>query len=215
MDQVRELSLVDSSSRKRQWRVTVLADRLRLAPEDAPENHELLRTEAGTRLLLHSSFPMGKTLVAKVPKPVIFKLDEAAFAVLRDWVGPLTAADLKLQLRQSLRWTIPIGILFILGSLPLSGDPESGIQAVPFDPVSFGLGLGLIALSVLARVWRHRLLFALDGVWFLLLAADTAWDVVGRGRSPWWLLIVAFLLLAALQPLSAYRRFVEAGVVKG
>jgi hypothetical protein len=150
---------------------------------------------------------LGRALVARIPKPVILKLDDSSLAVLTFWVGPLTLEDLKGELRRRLRWTVPIGLLFVLGSIPLPGDPAAGVAGVPFDPVSLVLGLGLIALSVAARIVPHPFLLALDGLWFLLLAADTVWGVVRGGDSVWWLALAAFLVLAGLQPLAAYRRF--------
>ena len=81
------------------------------------------------------------------------------------------------------------------------------IDPIPFDVVGFALGVGLIALAILARVAPHRNLFLLDAIWFLLLAADTVWTVVGEGSSPLWLVLAAFLVWVATTPLALYRRF--------
>jgi hypothetical protein len=81
---------------------------------------------------------------------------------------------------------------------------------MPFDRVGFALGTGLLALGILSRIAPHRNLLLLDALWFLLLAGDTVWSVVGEGRSPLWLLLAAFLVWVAVTPVVLYRRFSQA-----
>ena len=97
-------------------------------------------------------------------------------------------------------------MLFVFASIPLPGDPEAGLEAVPFDAVSAFLGASLIALSILTRVWPGRILFLLDGVWFSLLALVVAVDIF-RGDSAWWATLVIVLILVAKGGFSEYKRF--------
>jgi hypothetical protein len=105
-------------------------------------------------------------LVVKLGKQkVFFRLSPEAFAGFRAWVGPPTPEDLKLGLKRRLSWVMPLGVLFVLTSLPIGN--------LPLNPVSLGLGLALVVTGTLAKLWPHRIMFALDALWFSFLAFHT------------------------------------------
>ena len=209
MTDVVQLELKEVAAKKTRWTLTLLEGRLRLERGDGAEVHDVERSEYGRRFEVNSAPGTPRVLVARVPKPKSYRLDPGALAAIDRWLRPFTRADVAAVLRTRLRWTLPIAALFILTSLPLPGSPEDGIAPVSFDRVGFVLGAGLLVLGVLSRLSPHRNLFLLDAVWFLLLAADTAWSVIGQGRSPLWLILAAFLIWVAITPLALFRRFAE------
>ena len=69
-------------------------------------------------------------------------------------------------------------------------DPSTGIPPVPFNGISFVLGVGLACFWVLSKVRPTRILFAADSVGFLLLAASAFLDIASGRSSLLWLLWV-------------------------
>ena len=207
MDDGRLLWVEEFSSTKDRWKLTLLEGLLRLEREDGSESHEIARSEYGGDLDLRKMLGSSHALVVKMPKSKAFQLDAEAYQVVEDWLRPYTRADVATILRARLKWTLPIALLFMVTSIPLPGDPEQGVPAVPLDLVGFALGAGLIALGVLARKRPHPVLFLADAIWFLLLAVQNVWMVAARGSSPWWMLFSAFLIWVAMTPLGFYRRF--------
>jgi hypothetical protein len=202
-----QFEVEEVNAKKDRWRLSLLEGRLRLERDDGSEVHEVERSEYGRGLDVRKMFGSARTLMVRVPKAKAFKIQPEAYEAIERWLRPFTRSDVAAILRTRLRWTLPIAILFIITSLPLPGDPDAGIEALPFDVVGFVLGVGLIVLGILARVAPHRNLFLVDAVWFLLLAADTVYSVFVQGKSQWWLLFAAFLVWVASTPLELYRRF--------
>lgn len=207
MDLKRQFELEEVSTKKERWILTLLEGRLRVQQAYGGESYEIERSEYGNALDLRKMLGSSHALVVKIPKSKAFQLDAEAFDAVDGWLRPFTRTDVATILRARLRWTLPIALLFMFTSMPLPGDPAQGIEAIPFDKVGFGLGVGLIVLGVLARFRPHRSLFLVDAVWFLLLAANNVWTVISQGSSPWWMMFSAFLVWVALTPLSFYRRF--------
>ncbi len=204
-----QFRLEEVTAKQTPWTLTLLEGRLRLERADGGEVHEIDRSDYGRGFEVHDIPGAPRVLTARLPKRRSFRLDPDTLAAVDRWLRPFTRTDVASILRTRLKWTLPIAILFLATSLPLPGVPEEGIEPVPFDGVGFALGAGLLVLGVLSRVAPHRNLFLLDAVWFLLLAGDTVWSVVGQGRSPLWLLLAAFLVWVAMTPLALYRRFAE------
>jgi hypothetical protein len=202
-----QFEIEEMNAKKDRWRLTLLEGRLRLEREDGSEVHEVERSQYGSGLDLRKMMGSTQALVVRIPKAKAFRLEDLTNDAIERWLRPFTRADVAKILKTRLRWTLPIAILYIIGSLPLPGDPAKGIDPIPFDLVGCILGLGLILLGILARVAPHRNLLLLDAIWFLLLAADTAWSVFAQGSSPWWLLFAAFCVWIASTPLALYRRF--------
>lgn len=195
------------AGRKGVWRVTLDKEALTLAAVNGDESFRIMRADAEEKTELRESRFIDPLLVVSIPKKkAIFKLERAEAASLREWLGPPTIRGLEVALRRRLHWCLPIGILFVVTSIPLPADPVAGIEAVPFDAVSAFLGVSLLALSVLTRICPRRVLFLLDGVWFSLAALNLAVDIF-RGHSPWWAILVIILILGARGGFSEYQRF--------
>lgn len=195
------------SGRKGTWNISLNARDLMLTAVDRDESFQILRVDAEEKIELRESSFTAPLLIVSIPKKkVVLKLEHKQAELLKKWLGPPTIRGLKVALRQRLRWCLPIGIFFVIASIPLPADPEAGIQAVPFDAVSAFLGSSLILLSILTRLWPRRILFLLDGVWFSLLALDVAVDIY-QGDSPWWAILIFFLILGAKEGFRKYRHF--------
>ena len=190
------------------WKVTLEADALTLAAVDGPpsESIQILRADAEEKIVLHEWLSFKNLVITIQKERVDVELERSQVALLKEWLGPPTIRGLKVTLRRRLNWCLPIGILFVLTSIPLPADPEVGLEAVPFDAVSAFLGASLIAITILARIWFRRILFLLDGVWLSLLALDATVGIF-RGDSLWWAISVIALILGAKGGFSEYQRF--------
>ena len=190
------------------WKVTLEADALTLAAVDGPpsESIQILRADAEEKIALQEWLFFRHLVITIQKEKVVVELERSQVALLKEWLGPPTIRGLKVALRRRLNWCLPIGILFVFSSLPLPGDPEAGLEAVPFDAVSAFLGVSLIAVSILTRIWFRRILFLLDGVWLSLLALDVTVGIF-RGDSLWWAISVIALILGAKGGFSEYQRF--------
>ena len=121
-----------------------------------------------------------RTLALNKPRKIMFRLPPEAVTAVVEWIGPSLLASHYLKRRYS--WVLPLAIIWILGSLPVPGDPEAGQEAVPLDWFGMGLGFALLASWGFAR-WRpNPLLFLVDSIWFLCLAGYLTYDV-WNGRS--------------------------------
>lgn len=148
-----------ATRRKGIWTISLGQDTLTLTAVDGNESFELTRPDAEEKIVLfepRASFANVKpSLIVRIPKRKLsFKLEHAQAASLKQWLGPPTIRGLKVALKRRLRWCIPFGILWILGSLPLPADPEAGTEAIPFDILGAFLGVSLISLSILAEAPR-------------------------------------------------------------
>ena len=207
MNESSTFEVVAEVGRKGAWTVSLDTDSLTIAAVDGDESFQIARAEAEEKAELRESRISNPFLVVSIAKKkVIFKLDRDQAAAFKEWLGPPTMVGLNVALKRRLRWSLPIAILFVLASLPLPANPEAGLEAVPFDPVSGFFGVSLLALSIITRFWHHRILFLLDGVWFCALAVNVALGIY-RGDSPWWAIIVIVLLVGAKSGFSEYKRF--------
>ena len=190
------------------WKVTLEADALTLAAVDGPpsESIQILRADAEEKIALQEWLFFRHLVITIQKERVDVELERSQVALLKEWLGPPTIRGLKVALKKRLNWCLPIGILLVFSSLPLPGDPEAGLEAVPFDAVSAFLGASLIAITILTRIWFRRILFLLDGVWLSLLALNVTVGIF-RGDSLWWAIWVIALILVAKGGFSEYQRF--------
>lgn len=182
-----------------EWSLEFYPDSLRLSPADG-DVIQVDRAELPERVQVHDrAMFIPRVLAVKTGwRSVLFQLSPDAFAALKAWVGPPTAADLHASLKQRLKWVTPVGVLFVLTALPLG--------RFDWDPVALALGLSLILTAQLARLWPHRVYFAVIAAWFAALAANSAWLAYLEGG--WFRTAVAVVqLLMALSSWREYRRF--------
>jgi hypothetical protein len=181
------------------WALEFYPDYLRLEPA-AGDPVEVDRADLPERVqVFDRAMFIPRVLAVKIGRrSVLFQLPPDGFAALKAWTGPPTEADLRVGLKRRLGWVTPVGLLFVFLALPVGG--------ADWDPVSLGLGLGLILTARLARLWPHRAFFLVAAGWFLLLAANTAWLLyLDWGWFP--AVVLTFQLLLAWTGWREYRRF--------
>jgi hypothetical protein len=203
--------------RQETWTLTLEPDALTFADPKADTPVSVPRHECPERISFreHRSWINGlkrllglPNLEAKLPNSTYFKVPPDALAALSQWRGPPTPADLQAALRRRIGWlwTVPLGVLLILASLPLP-DPATGAIAVPVDVVGMLLGLLLLALPVLRALWPRPVLFLLLALWFAGIGVDLTVDVVRGKSSVYWLLLLPLLLLIAAQAFTDFLSF--------
>ena len=199
-----EVSVAELGKPQRVWKLVFFPEGMRAEPLfERPPVH-VMRGEAMKVLRLVETLP-APALLLKVKPRASLRLDEPAYQAVSEWLG--RDLHLALALRGRLGWTIPIGVLFLLTSLPIPGDPAAGVAGTPFSPISAVLGGALLLQGILSRLWPHRIFLALDALWFLALAADTVRLVLTAGWSPLWLALGAFQVMLAVTGVRQFRRF--------
>jgi len=188
------------------WRITLGEDIILFEPADGSGPIAMDRETTAVAVEL-GQLPIGPPYFAvRMPKRVLFSVKAQDFARLKAWLGPPSMAALKAAFKRRLAWAIPIGILFILTSFPLPGDPETGTPPVPFDTVAAFLGSVLVILGLFMWIWPRRELFLVDSAWFVVLAVKIFWDIL-EGANIIWVVLVFLVLLAAMDGLRLNAHF--------
>jgi hypothetical protein len=185
-----------------QWTLTIHSSHLSLADAPGAQPYAILREHFKKEV----SFLEGiHTLGIAKPVKVFLRLSPAAEAALADWLGkPFLAAY---YLKRRYAWLLPWAILWMLGTLLMLLPAPEGQPQVPFDPVSFVLGITLLISCLLAR-WRpHPALFLVDGLWFATISLRWAGSLMFEERSAWWLIFVALLAWMAVTGFRHFFRF--------
>ena len=185
------------------WRAALYPDRLRLHPPDGSLPFDVHRPEWESRAELTDAMLLPRALSLKLDKKRLFRLDAGAFRAVSDWVGQPQL--LRGALKRRLGWMLPVGAIFVLGSLPFGcevGDPARK----PFEPAWLAFGLLIAVIWFLWKVRPHPLLFLLDSAWLLALAVTTAIKLSHGWRWFWFALLLLQLSLA-LSGLRLYGRF--------
>jgi hypothetical protein len=187
---------------KGSWVMTFEGDSVVLAPRrgDGVE-YEFARHEVGEFVTLKDPAVGGPCLIAKSDKRMGFRLSRRAAAAYAEWRGPLRVADLRKALKASTSWAIPIGILYLVGSLPIAGD-----DPLPLDVTGLVLGGGLVAIGIVGRLLATRWIFVIDAVWWVVFGTWISIGVV-QGDSPWWLALVALAVMLGFEQIQWFRRF--------
>lgn len=192
---------------KGNWMLSLENNAFTLSEIDGDNNFLISRHDAEDKTEIRESRFTEPLLSVNVPpKKLVFKLGRAQAALFKKWIGPPTIRGLKAALKRRLKWSLPIGVLFVITSIPLPADPVAELEAVPFDAVSAFLGTSLIMMSILTHIFPKRILFLLDGIWFSLLALDVSFDIF-HDSSPWLAILVIFLVISAKTGFAEYQRF--------
>ncbi len=188
------------NKKQRQWTLALHPEHLALAESLEAQPYVLLRAE----MMKSATLVEGMhALALNKPVKATFKLTSEAQSALAKWIGKPVLARYYLKRRYG--WVLPVAILWVLGSMPMSGDPAAGREPLPFDPVGLVLGLTLIVAWAWAK-WRpHPVLFLVDSLWFLMMAGHR--DGVAGGRSKGWLVLVLVLLWMVVSGLRHFVRF--------
>ncbi len=195
------LPIKELSSRGKEWTLALHAEHLALADSAEGRPFVILRDQMMKTAVLAE--PVG-ALVLTQPLKLTFKLNAETAAALADWIGKPALARHYLKQRYGLM--LPAAVLCMIGSLPLSGNPATGVQAIPFNPLSLTLGI-LLAVSWAFAKWRPRpLLFLTDSIWFTAMGAQLVASVMS-GRSKGLLVLLPFLLWMVVRGVKHFRRF--------
>lgn len=197
------LEIEEVSKSKLKWVLELHPDHFTLQSEFEPRPLVFTRGE-----LWEKVEPMlaVKLLAVKKPRAITFRLPPEAFATFSQWLGPLTSADLRRVLNRRYAWVLPIAALLAVTSLPMLGDPEHGVDPVPFDPLGLALGVLLGGIWVCAR-WRPmRIIFLVDAIWFTFAAARIIYLTFGVWHT-WRLVFSVWLLILAGLGVRWFLRF--------
>jgi hypothetical protein len=195
------LEATEVTPKKPRWRIELAPEGLRGEREDGA-SFEIPRSEILRRAKVFDSPLARRVLVVRKPK-FILQLEPSSYHELEAWLGKDL---LRMELRKRHAWVVPIGIILILGSLPLPADPAAGIEGAPLQLLGLALGAILIVQGILSRLRPDRIYLLLDSGWFTVLAADTVLDVA-FGASPYWTPVIALQALLAAVSFRAWRRF--------
>ena len=188
----------DSSIPPKKWALLLFADRLQLESADGA-SREIAWAERHERVQLHDRVMLRRVLIAKPKKKkIIFRLEPEAFAALKAWYGPLTNEDLKVSLKRRFSWVLPVGVLYVVTSIPNG--------AMPLEPVGLGLGTALILTGLLAKLWPHRVFFAFESLWFCLLAANSIAMLV-EDWNLWQVAMLVLQMILAFRCIQEFHRF--------
>lgn len=192
------------------WRVELRDDAVELVSDDGRWRRVVPRNELAGRFDLVDLW--GGVTVLNLPVEGVqprlqFRLTPEQRVLIEEWKGPRTLRDLQAMLLRRYAFAVPIGIVFLLLALPMEGDPATGLEPRPVDPITAVLGAGLLLMSGLSR-WRPdpRLLW-LDSAWFCLLLLSLFRDILTGESSIWWLLWGVILVPLIHSGPREYRRY--------
>jgi hypothetical protein len=193
--------LEEMGKKDARWRLEIRPGDLAFFEADDPHPFLILHDKFYREAVLVENM---KLLTLKTGKKATFKLTPEATAAIAQWLGKSMLASFYLRRRYA--WIIPVAAIWIIGSLPIAGNPQAGIDAKPLDLIGLCMGFALVIAWAIAK-WRpHPILFLVDSFWFLCLAGYLINDVV-HGRSKYWLLLVALSLWLVLTGLKYFARF--------
>ena len=197
---------IDQETRKKQkWHLELYGDKLTLRSLEEDTYVEIPHDQAIDKIKTAKIFIMPPLLMIKDNKKKLsFRIAPDVDEIVNDWIGKPVL--LKATLKQRLGWCLPIGIIYVLGSLPLAGDPTIGLVALPFDPIGMSLGVALIILSILMKTKPQPILFLADSVWFFLLLCYTVFQILS-GASIYWGIAILVHIMLIISGISHYKNF--------
>lgn len=206
---MRELSVRHGKNPDEIW--TLRASEAGIAAEREGQEYLVRADELGKRATLLDGMLIRGVLSLDLGRggKDAFRLEDPSITELLRGLGPDLAV--RWLLGRRVRAFVALAILFLVSSLPISGDPDAGIEPVPADWLGGLLGLGLLVLAGAARYRPTAWLFVLDAGWLSVLAIRGVLAVATDGASPLWLLLYALLVGSALTAIRTYRRLRAAG----
>jgi hypothetical protein len=196
------LSAVEKGRSTKSWTIS-LGERLTATCVDGG-NFSLRREEVVKNLVILDGLIFRRTLSFKKPVKKILQMDSQSYIAFENWLGFKTV--LTMFLKQRFSWIIAIGVLFIIGSLPMPGDAQTGIKAIPFNPLNCGMGFSLLLIGFFSKRFPDRMYFLVDSGWFFLLAITTLIDAFRKGSSIFWLIFVMLQLSLVVSGILLWHR---------
>ncbi len=200
--QIQRFVCTETGRGKRNWTVQICGDRLKAIDPEGAE--QFFTRQAMPEQLEYADLP-GSTgvLTLKRGGRVTLQVPRRGVRPLRAWIGPPTLAMLKHDLKTSLGLGLAVGGFLIFTALPLAGGAEGG----KLDVVGLVLGILVIAGCLLGRLLPRHEVFLLHAAFFVLLAADTTFEVVTGKSSPAWIALVVFCMFLIAIHLRKFLRF--------
>jgi hypothetical protein len=195
------LPLKEIGQKGKEWSLTLHPAHLALAESADERPYVILREQVMKSATLIEGM---RAFAINEPRKLSFKLSPEAVTALAEWIGEPVLAAFYLKRRYG--WVLPVAIIWILGSLPLPGNPDRNMASVPLDLFGLALGLVLVVSWAFAK-WRpHPALFLVDSLWFAAMGVQLVLNVIG-GRSKGWLVLVGLLLWLVVTGLRHFVRF--------
>jgi hypothetical protein len=105
-----------------------------------------------------------RSLAVREPQRAPIPLTPPALAAVRRFIDPIYDEHLAATLKRRMRMLLPLGVfVLVMAAPPLM--PELDLRGAV-------IGGGMIVISVLSRVWKHRALFLADALLWLMIAAN-------------------------------------------
>jgi hypothetical protein len=113
-------------------------------------------------LVLNGLLPDGRALA--------FRIDGDAIAVFRRFIHEAREVHIANAFKRRVRFALPFGALAAFFALPIAG--------TSFDPFTLAFGIGLAALAIVGPRFPRPILFVVDALVWLSLAASHGLSVV-------------------------------------
>jgi hypothetical protein len=198
---VRDEIELDAVNPQGKWRVVLDGDTASFTPASGQPGLSAGRLDPSA-INFTDWFGKAYMFVREGQTKVAFLLTAEQRARIDAWLGPPTVAHLKHSLRQVLAFSIPLGILYVLGSLSSSADAGRSV-----DALGLALGLAMVGMWLQARFRPHRFVFVVNAVWFLTLGGFQLWEILDGRRGYWWVLILPLVAISVHLNANLYRRF--------
>jgi hypothetical protein len=199
--------VVELAGKQPRWKLILAPDGFRLEPLEAGEPIDVPRAERVKRVDLVNGVLARRILgVALARGRKLFRLDPAGFAAYEAWAGPPTMEDLRKSLKRRFGWSVSLGLLIILTSMPIPGDPEGGVPDLPLNPLTLAMGIALIAAGLMARLLPSRVFFLADCLWIAIAAVTTVENLL-KSPGVFGALLLAFQINYVVTSIREYRRF--------
>ena len=202
-----KLEVLDELNKNASWILLLHDDHLRCVGPGQVEI-SVQRHEMPLVATLHDSLLIKPSLEVRSGGRHLFQFSREDFNLFKTWLGPTTKLDLKMALKRRFAYVLPFAVLFVVISLPMSGNVAAGVEPLPFDPILCSLGVSLAVMATAARLFPHRFFFLLDSLWFAALAGMLLYDI-GQGASWTWLIMVAIHLHIISLGIRQFLRFGE------
>jgi hypothetical protein len=195
------LPLKELKKGAREWNLTLYPAHLALADAPDTQPYVIVREEVMKSAVLTDT---PRAFMVTKPIKANFSLTAEAAAALESWIGKSTLARYCLGQRYGV--VLPAAILWIFGSMPVPGNPDSGFKPIAFDPWGMTLGFLLVASWAWAKLRPQAALFLVDSLWFLGMGAHLLATVL-NGRSKWWLVLVPVCVWMVFTGVKNFMRF--------
>lgn len=195
------ISATEKGGVERSWSIS-LGENITATSADSSK-FSLSREEVMKNLTILDGLMMRRTISFKKPVKKILYMDPQSFSAFANWLGYKAMLEIFLKTRFS--WTVVIGVIFILTSLPLPGDAGSGLNPIPFNPLDFGMGFSLILIGIFSKRFPDRIYFLIDSGWFILLAIITFLNIL-KGNSIYWLIFVMLQISLVVSGVLTWHR---------